>query len=110
MDSSFKLGVIIEPREGIKWLYIGNVVCYAEVSLQNWRLMKISTSMRIMAIGLSLVVFTSGCGNDNGSNQTSSAVRSKNAQPVVAIVPVFDRTENNDVSWNLSDELTTILS
>lgn len=72
--------------------------------------MKISTSMRIMAIGLSLAVFTSGCGKDNESNQTSSAVRSRSAQPVVAIVPIIDRTENNDASWNLSNELTTILS
>ncbi len=73
--------------------------------------MNVPTSMRILAIGLSLAVFTTGCGaRKDGTDVTVSAKQNKATKPEVAIVPIFDRTENNDVSWNLSDELTTVLS
>ncbi len=72
--------------------------------------MNTPTSMRILALALSLAVFTSGCGKGDDRDQTASTLHHMASQPVVAIVPIIDRTENNDVSWNLSNELTTILS
>ncbi|MBI2743137.1 MAG: hypothetical protein HYX48_04395 [Chlamydiales bacterium] len=63
-----------------------------------------------LAACLSLVALTAGCGKDQPSDERMSAVQMQHAAPSVSIVPVFDRTENNGVSWNLSDELTTVLS
>jgi hypothetical protein len=45
-----------------------------------------------------------GC-NKNENNE--SAYLQQKAKPLVAFFPIFDRTENAGVSWNLSDELTT---
>ena len=58
---------------------------------------------------LVLVAAATGCRNRGDENTNTSAIQ-QIQQPIVAIVPIFDRTANSDVSWNLSDELTVTLN
>lgn len=78
--------------------------------LNSGKIARLST----LAACLSLTLFSAGCNKDQNSEDKNSMARSTeyshSSQPTVAIVPVFDRTENNGVSWNLSDELTTVIS
>lgn len=58
--------------------------------------------MRVMLCAGALLTI-SGC-NKNGGKE--SAYVEQKREPLVAVVPVFDRTENAGVSWSLSDEIT----
>lgn len=54
---------------------------------------------------LSLALLACGCNKNN--NQDSAQLYQSQNRPVVAIVPLIDRTSNPDISWSLSEELTT---
>ncbi|MFI5334115.1 MAG: CT253 family lipoprotein, partial [Chlamydiales bacterium] len=53
---------------------------------------------------MALVMSLAAC-NRRDTDKATATVEQK-AKPSVAIVPIFDRTENAGVSWSLSDELT----
>lgn len=63
-------------------------------------------SRRLIA-GLLLTLAMTGC-NETKHDHETSAVHQKGAdlKPVVTLVPVIDST-SNDLTWNLSDELTS---
>jgi len=62
-------------------------------------------SRLILSVSL-LALIACGC-DDNGNSQSISQT-STQAKPIVSIVPVIDNTKN-DVDWNLSDELSSML-
>jgi hypothetical protein len=57
---------------------------------------------------LFLAAVATSC-NRGGPESAANSIQ-QIPQPIVAIVPIFDRTANSDVSWNLSDELTVGLN
>jgi hypothetical protein len=61
---------------------------------------------RLAALGLCLTLLSVGC-QKNGQQEQAQISNQTQAKPIVAIVPVIDRTTDNDISWNLSDELTS---
>ena len=61
--------------------------------------------MRCAVLCLSLALIATGC-QKTQDEKHATHVAQKSARPVVALVPLYDRTANHDVSWNLSEELT----
>jgi hypothetical protein len=62
-----------------------------------------------IATCLGLALLVGSCRNQTTSSQQSALNESRNAKPVVAVVPIIDNSKN-DLSWNLSDELTAFIS
>ncbi len=54
---------------------------------------------------LSMALLACGCNKDK--NQDSAQLYQSQSKPAVAIIPLIDRTSNPDITWSLSEELTT---
>jgi hypothetical protein len=59
-------------------------------------------------LGLCFLLLATGCQKDPDAPKSTSFSEQKSL-PTVALVPIFDRTDNTDLSWSLSNELTTSL-
>lgn len=57
------------------------------------------------ALCLFLALTCAGCQKNHNEGQTARVER-KSTRPVVALVPLFDRTANEQLSWSLSEEFT----
>lgn len=58
-----------------------------------------------MALSLALLA-AAGCKNQNEQATLFEQEKNVSLKPIVAVVPIMDRTANN-IPWNLSDELTS---
>jgi hypothetical protein len=57
---------------------------------------------------LCLAILMFGCGQDNQSQVAVQEQKRPARQPIVALVPMFDRA-GSDLSWNIGDELTLMV-
>jgi len=60
-----------------------------------------------IGIGICLAILLGGCNREGGSQQARQSEKGQ-LKPVVAIVPLVDKTMN-DVPWSLSEELTSTI-
>jgi hypothetical protein len=61
----------------------------------------------ILSVSL-LALIAAGCDDDNSNGNQAYKQEQTKAKPVVAVVPIIDNTKN-DLTWNLSDELSSNL-
>jgi len=76
------------------------------MSYSQWRLKMLRIVLSCAAI--SGVLMLASCHNDNSDQKTAQISGKVSSKPIVSVVPIVDSTQN-DVPWNLSDELTALV-